>query len=120
MTLTKNIVIWALSRPVARIDFGEVREPTKWTLWTQRVDFLNLTPVNPPTKTPFLAHFVTDSGPFSRFGAVRRTPRTPPPGYGPGAKTLNLAEAVFLLHIYCHLGRRNKVGNESYSGIAFS
>ena len=29
---------------------------------------------NPPHKTPFLAHFVAKSGPFGRFGVVRRTP----------------------------------------------
>ena len=50
-----------------------------WTFWPQKVDFLNLTPLNPPTKTSFLAHFVTKSEPFGRFGVVHRTP----PGYGP-------------------------------------
>ena len=29
-----------------------------WIFLTQKVDFLNLT-LNPPSKTPFLAHFVT-------------------------------------------------------------
>ena len=38
-----------------------------------KVDFLNLTPLNPPTKTPFFAHFVAKSGPFTRFGGVRCT-----------------------------------------------
>ena len=52
-------------RPVARIEFGEVRDSPK-------VDFLDLTPLNPPTKTPFVAHFVAKSGHFGRFG-------TPPP-----------------------------------------
>ena len=46
--------------------------PKKCTFWTH--------PLNPPTKTPFLAHFVTKSGPFSRFGVVCRTP--PPPATG--------------------------------------
>ena len=27
--------------------------PKKWTLWTQKVDFLHLTPPNPPTKSIF-------------------------------------------------------------------
>ena len=34
-------------------------------------------PLNPPTKTSFLANFVTESGPFGRFGGVRRTPAPP-------------------------------------------
>ena len=37
-----------------------------------------LQPLNPPTKTPFLAHLVAKSGPFGRFGGCN------PPGYGPG------------------------------------
>ena len=41
-------------------------------------------PLNPPLKSLFLAHFVTKSGPFGRFGVVRPTPAPhPPPGYGP-------------------------------------
>ena len=63
------------SRPVARIDFGEVQDPQKWTFWTQKVDFLTLPPsLNPHTKTQFLAHFVAKSGPIGRFGVVRNTP----------------------------------------------
>ena len=39
------ISAWVItSRPVARTDFGEVWYPPKWTFWTQKVDFLNLTP----------------------------------------------------------------------------
>ncbi len=34
---------------------------------------------NPPRKTPILAHFVAKSGPFGRFGVVRRTPTLPLP-----------------------------------------
>ena len=52
------------------------------------MDFLNLTPLNPPTKTPFLVHFVAKSGPFGRFGGCIAPPASPPPppppGYGPG------------------------------------
>ena len=32
-------------RPVARIDFRGWRTPKKYTFWTQKVDFLNLTPL---------------------------------------------------------------------------
>ena len=31
-------------------------------------------PLNPLTKNTFLAHFVTKTGPFGRFGMVRGTP----------------------------------------------
>ena len=66
-----------MSRPVARVNFGEVRDPTNVDLLDPKVDFLNLTLLNPLTdKTPFLAHFVAKSGPFGRF-------RVDPPGYGP-------------------------------------
>ena len=65
---------YLLTSPVARIKFGEVRDP-------QNVDLLDPKsephPLNPPTNTPFLAHFMTKSGPFGRFGVVRCTPRTP-------------------------------------------
>ena len=40
------------------------------------MDFLNLTPLNPPTKTQFLAHFVAEGGSFGRFGGCV-APRTP-------------------------------------------
>ena len=33
----------------------------------------------PPTKTPFLAHFVAKSGPFGRFGGCVAPPAPPPP-----------------------------------------
>ena len=56
------------NRPVARIiAFLGSAGPPKVDLLDQKVDFLNLTPLNPPTKTPFLAHFVAKSGPFGRF-----------------------------------------------------
>ena len=68
----------ALFRPVARIHFGGCKTPKKWMFLTQKVDFLNLTPLHPPTKTQFLDYFVAKSGPFGRFGGVAL------PGYGPG------------------------------------
>ena len=74
------------SRPVARIDFGGCGTPKKWTFWTQKVDFLNLTPltlIQKPHFWPTLwlkVDLLADLG-----GGVRRTPRTPP-GYGPGGK----------------------------------
>ena len=58
------------SRPVARIESEEVRNPPKVDLLDQKIDFLNLTPLNPPSKTPFLAHFVGKSGTFARFGGA--------------------------------------------------
>ena len=56
-------------RPVARINFGEVRNP-------QNVDFLNLPTPLTLLQTPhsFLAHFVTKSGPISRFGLCVTSP----------------------------------------------
>ena len=36
-------------RPVARIEFGWMWDPQKWTFWTQRVDFLNLTTLTKKT-----------------------------------------------------------------------
>ena len=54
---------YCVSRPVARSDFFGGVGPKK-------VDFLNLTPLNPPTKTPFLVHFVDKSGPFGRLGGA--------------------------------------------------
>ena len=54
--------------------FGGVQDPKKmvdsWTFWTQKVDFLTLIPINPPTKIPCLVHFVAKSGPFGRFGGA--------------------------------------------------
>ena len=61
--------------------WGGAEPPQQWTFWTQKVDFLNITPLNPPTKTPFLAHFVPKVDLLFRFGGVRCTPV--PPGYGP-------------------------------------
>ena len=71
----------------------------------QNVDLLNPKsglfephPLNPLTKTPVLAHFVTKSGPFGRFGRVSRTPH--PLAMGLVAfKTLGADDAVHkLLH----------------------
>ena len=76
-----------MTRPVARISLGRCGTPKK-------VDFLSLTPLNPPTKTPLLAHFVTERGPFGRFGVVHHTPTpTPTPaGYGSGHDHINTEE----------------------------
>ena len=62
-------------RPVARIDFGKVQDPQKWTFLDPRSGLFERTsPLNHPTKNPFLTYFVTKSGHFSRFRVVRRTP----------------------------------------------
>ena len=79
--------------PVARIDCEEVRDPKKSPFWTLKVEFLDLTPFNPPTKTPFWVHFVAESGPFGRLGGCVAPP---PPGYGPGF--WSLLTAVVLLY----------------------
>ena len=47
--------------------------PSKWRAWRVLAKAL-LTLLTPPTKTPFLVHFVTKSGPFGRFGGVHCTP----------------------------------------------
>ena len=53
--------------------WGGAGAPKMWTFWMQKVDFFELHPLKPPTKTSFLAHFVTKSGPFGKFGVVHRT-----------------------------------------------
>ena len=45
--------------PVSRIDFGEVRDSTKVDLFDSKSGFFESHPLNPPTNTLFLAHFVT-------------------------------------------------------------
>ena len=60
-------------RPVARINFGEMRDHQNVDLLNPKSGLFEPYPLNPPTKTPFLAHFVTKSGPFGRFEVVRRT-----------------------------------------------
>ena len=73
---------WVHDRPVARIDFGVVRDPPKVDLFDPKGGLFEPHPLNPPSKTPFLVHFVAKSGPFGRFGGVSHPPH--PPGYGPG------------------------------------
>ena len=58
------------SRPVARIDFGEVRDSQKVDLLDPKGRHFGPHPLNPPTKTPFLIHFVAESGSFGRFGEM--------------------------------------------------
>ena len=65
-------------RPVARIDCGEVWNTQKVHLLDPKSGLLDLTPLNPPTKTPLLVHFVAESGPFGRS----LHPCTPPPAMG--------------------------------------
>ena len=64
--------------PYSQDEFWGGAEPSKCgPSLPKNVDFLNLTPLYPPSKTPFFSHFVTKTGPFGRFGVVRHTPRTP-------------------------------------------
>ena len=57
--------------------FGGCRTPKCETLGPKG-ELFEPHPPHPLTKTPFLAHFVTKSGPFGRFGGcVARTLRTP-------------------------------------------
>ena len=53
--------------------------PKTWTFWTQKVDFLNLTPLT--LLQTIFAHFVTKSGPFAgKFGGGSAShPPTPHP-----------------------------------------
>ena len=72
--LNPNIAM-KICRLVARINFREMRDPKMWTFSTQKNWLFELHPPwNPPTNTPFLAHFATKSGPFIRFGVVHCTP----------------------------------------------
>ena len=83
--------------PPPRDRSGEVRDPKKWTFqfWTQKVDFLNLSPLNPPTKTPFLTHFVpAKSGVFDRFGGAYVA--SPHPLYGACQKVGEIKAAADL------------------------
>ena len=66
-----------MTRPVARIDFLGVRDPKKVDLLDPKSGLFEPHPLNPPTKTPFLAHFVAKSAPFGRFWVMRRTPAPP-------------------------------------------
>ena len=59
-------------RPVARIDFGGCTTPKKWTFWTQKVAFLNLTPLLILQQKPYFWHTLWLE--VSRFGVVCRTP----------------------------------------------
>ena len=56
-----------MCRPVARIESGGVNPP-KVDLLDPKSGLVEPHPLNPPTKTPFLVHFVAKSGPFARFG----------------------------------------------------
>ena len=61
---------------------GGAGPPKSGLLWTS--------PPYPPTKTPFLAHFVAKSEPFGRFGGR-------PPGYGPDiVKIRNLSRVIIV------------------------
>ena len=68
--------------------------PKTWTFWTQKVDFLNLTPLT--LLQTIFAHFVAKSGPFAgKFGeGVHRTLQPPTPGYGPGLGFVWMGEWV--------------------------
>ena len=63
-------------RPLARTDWGGVQDPQKCTFWAQKVNFLNLNPINLPTKTPFLPILWLKLNLLSDLGGVV------PPGYG--------------------------------------
>ena len=47
--------------------------PKMWTFWTQKIKFLNFTPLT-FIQTPIFGPFVTKSRPFGRFGVVHCTP----------------------------------------------
>ena len=60
--------------------FWGVQDPQKVGLLEPKSGLFEPHPLNPPTftKTPFLAHFVAESGPFGRFGGC-----IIPPSYRP-------------------------------------
>ena len=72
--LVVAVCLWVFPRPVARIEFGEVWGPPKVDLLDPKSGLFEPHPLNLPTKTQFLVHFVAKSGPFGMFGVVRRTP----------------------------------------------
>ena len=78
------------TRPVARIESGGCRTPQKWTFWTQKVDFFNLTPLNPPTNTPFLPTLWPRVDLLPDLGGVLH-----PPGYGPAVYFISDAISFF-------------------------
>ena len=81
-----------LTRPVARIESGGCRTPQKWTFWTQKFDFLNLTPstlLQEPHFWPTLypkVDLLADWG----GGALQPPHPPPPPGYGPVPDVIKL------------------------------
>ena len=88
MTVSKH---WTLKvevdhRPVATLpgSMGGGRHPQKWTFWTPKVDFLNLTRLLSNKNLNFwpILWLKVDRLP-DLGGGVRRTPGAPP-GYGPG------------------------------------
>ena len=71
---------WAAPRPVARIDFfWGGADPKKVDLLDPKSGLFEPHPLNPPTKNPFLAHFVAKVDLLADLGGVLH-----PPGYGPG------------------------------------
>ena len=65
------------------------------------MNLLDLTPpLIPPSKIPFLVHFMAESGPFDRsfLGGALHAQR-PPPGYGPEFRVL----FVFVFRVFVYL-----------------
>ena len=62
--------------------FWGLRDPQKVNLLDTKSGLFEPNPLNPPTKTPFLAHFVAKSGPLGRFGGCVAPPAPPPPATG--------------------------------------
>ena len=71
--------------------WGGAGPPISGPFGPPKVDFLNLTHLNSPAKTSFLAHFVVKSGLFGRFKGCIAPPT--PSGYGP-ALTLTCFQAL--------------------------
>ena len=80
VALFDRIWFWMLqARSQDRFGGGGAQNPKKVDLLDPKSGLFEPHPLNPPTKTPFLAHFVAKSGPLGRFGGCFA-----PPGYGPG------------------------------------
>ena len=78
---------------------GWCRTPKKWTFWTQEVDFLNRTLLNPPTKTPFC--FCSLKWTFWQiWGDALYPPPQPTPGYRPAGTCSVIQQSYFFFFFF--------------------
>ena len=74
----------------------EGAEPPEVDLLDPKSGLFEPHPLNPPTKTPFLVHFVAKSGPFARFGGVECAshPSQPPGLHSQNNQNLNCLNLI--------------------------